>query len=204
MTATPQQLDPTLRATLTRLFEEGGEIWDRFDRETRSRRWHSFVPGDYERVLECLLALRRPGLRFLEWGSATGVIAITADLLGYEAFGIELDEGLVGIARELGARYGSGAVFAAGSFLPTGYAWRPRDGDARTGTVGVGISGYMVLGHPLDDFDLVYGYPWDGEEPLMHDIMRAYGATEAELLLHGVSGEMRRFRRGRLVPWQAA
>jgi len=196
--------DPALLATLARLGEEGDDIWDRFDRETRSRKWHSFVPADYPRVVEALVALRRPGCRFLEWGSATGVITIMADLLGYEAYGIELDEALVHTARDLAQRYGSRATFAAGSFLPVGYTWRTRDGDERLGTVGLGASGYVALGHPLDDFDLVYGYPWDGEEEMMHDLMRAYGSPEADLLLHGVSGEMRRFRNGRRIPMPVA
>lgn len=195
-------LDPALRDTFTRLAEDGWEHWARFDGEVRSHRWHSFVPAEYERVLEALLALHRPGTRFLEWGSASGVITIMADLLGYDASGIELDESLVAVATELAARYGSGARFVAGSFMPEGYAWRPSGGDGRLGTVGEGPSGYLKLGHALDDFDLVYGYPWGGEEPLMHDLMRAHGAPEGGLLLHRVSGEVELFRRGKLVPWR--
>jgi hypothetical protein len=191
------ELDSALRATLAELFDEGGDFWARFDRDVRSRRWHSFVPADYDRVLDALVALWQPGLRLVEWGSATGVVTIMADLLGYEAYGIELDEELVDVAVGLARRYRSGARFVAGSFLPTGYEWRPADGDGRLGTLGVGESGYLKLGIPLDDFDLVYAYPWGGEEPMMHDLMRAYGAREAGLILHRVSGEVLLFRRGR-------
>ena len=192
------RLDLRLGATLNRLCDEGWEFWARFDQEVRSRRWHSFVPADYDRVLEALEALWRPGARFLEWGSATGVVAIMADLLGYEAYGIELDEGLVDVAVEMAERYGSGVRFAAGSFLPAGYVWRPPHGDGRIGTLGVGGSGYRKLGLSLDDFDLVYGYPWDGEEALMHDLMRVHGARDARLLLHRASGEVQLFRQGRM------
>lgn len=197
---TPPPLDPALRATISELCEEGWEMWAHFDREVRSRSWHSFVPADYDRVLEALLILRSPGLRFLEWGSATGVIAIMADLLGYDASGIELDGELVTMARDLAGRYGSGARFVQGSFIPTGYVYRPADGDGRTGTVGSGTSGYLALGRPLDDFDLVYGYPWTGEEPLMHDVMRAYGAPDARLAIQRTSGDLHLFRRGTPVP----
>lgn len=172
-------------AALRALLEEGWELWERFDSEVRQKDFHPFVAADYEAVLEALRSLYRPGMRFLEWGSATGVITIMADLIGYEAYGIELDPQLVEVARELAARHGSAARFAAGSFLPMGYRYRSRDGDVRTGTIGEGASGYAQLGIPLDDFDLVYGYPWDGEEPMMRDLMRQYGGRSARLLLHG-------------------
>jgi len=178
-------LDPALRARLESLFDEGHEIWSRFDIEVRQKEWHPFVPADYHRVLETLLELRGPGLRFLEWGSATGVITITADLLGYEACGIEIDPALVAIARDLAARHGSNARFAEGSFLPAGYRWRPADRDARLGSIGEGRSGYLELGHPLEDFDLVFGYPWEGEAPVMHDVMNRYGALDARFLRYG-------------------
>jgi hypothetical protein len=197
----PAELDPVLAGRLAALLDDGRDVWDRFDREVREKRFHPFVPADYDSVLQTLVALRAPGLRFLEWGSATGVIAIMADLLGYEAYGIELDPNLVRTARELAERHGSGARFAAGSFLPTGYRWKPGvgDGDSRLGTIGEGDSGYLQLHHPLDDFDLVYGFPWDGEEPMMRDLMRRYGARGARLLLNGVSPGVRVFRDDRLV-----
>lgn len=192
-------MDPTLRLRLTALFEEGWEIWDRFDVEVRQREWHPFVHGDYERVLESLVteATSARGRRFLEWGSGTGIITIMADMLGFDAYGIELDGDLVQVARGLAERHGSGARFVAGSFLPSGYRWRPRNGDGRPGTIGEGESAYPALGHPLDEFDLVYGYPWGGEEDLMLDLMRRYGGGQAKLLLHNTAGEVQVIRGGR-------
>ncbi|MBX6364336.1 MAG: hypothetical protein IRZ00_10755 [Gemmatimonadetes bacterium] len=187
-------LDAALRRRLAALIDEGREIWERFDREVRRHEFHPFVAADYERVLATLLPLRRPGLRFLEWGSASGVITIMADLLGLEAYGIELDAGLVEIARGLAARHGSGARFAVGSFLPTGYEWRSPTRDSRLGTIGRGPSGYLELKRPLDDFDVVFAYPWDGEAPIMRDVMRRYGAPGARLILHGQPDETVRRR----------
>jgi len=46
-------------------------------------------------------------------------------------------------------------------------------GDARMGTIGYGPSAYGELGLALDDFDLVYAYPWGGEEPMMLDLSRS-------------------------------
>jgi hypothetical protein len=193
----PPAVDPGLRTRLTALCDEGWEIWSRFDTDVRQHMWHPFVAADYERVLQTLLTVRAPGRRFLEWGSAHGVITIMADMLGFEAYGIELDSALVHTARELAVKYESRARFAAGSFLPGGYEWKPRSGDARMGTIGKGVPGYAELGHPLEDFDVVFAFPWTGEEPMMHDVMRRYGGRETRLLLFGVTSGTEVFRDGR-------
>lgn len=188
--------DQALAARLAALCDEGRAISRGFEADVRRHAWHPFVAADYGRVLEVLLALRAPGLRFLEWGSAPGVITIMADLLGYEAYGIELDADLVRVARELATRHHSRARFAAGSFLPGGYAWTSAAGDARLGTIGEGVPGYAELGHALDAFDVVFAYPWGGEEPMMHDVMRRHGGREARLLLYGVHEGIEVYRGG--------
>jgi hypothetical protein len=192
------EVDPALLARLEALSEEGQDIFHRFDLEVRQHQWHPFVPADYSRVLETLLTLRAPGLSFLEWGSATGVITIMADLLGFDACGIEFDSKLVEVARGLARKFDSRARFAVGSFLPTGYHYKPRDGDGRLGTIDDGESGYLELRRPLEEFDLVYGYPWGGEEAMMLDLMRCYGGRGARLLLHGSTPGMKVYRDGRL------
>ncbi|HEX6560299.1 MAG TPA: hypothetical protein VF021_12575 [Longimicrobiales bacterium] len=181
---TNQQLEPGLSARLQALIEEGSDIFHEFDLQHRQRQWHPFVAANYSDVLQILLPLRQPGSMFLEWGSATGVITIMADMLGFQAYGIEIDAPLVDIARGLAAKYESGATFAAGSFLPMGYEWRDPTGDRRTGTVGEGVSGYLELQHPLEDFDIVFGYPWPGEAEIMKDVMQRYGRPDARLILH--------------------
>ena len=182
-------MDAPLRARLDALIEEGLDVFDRFDREVRTRHFHPFIAADYERVLQRLIPLRCPGLKFLEWGSATGIVTIIADLLGFDAYGIELDAGLVATARDLANRHGSRARFVAGSFMPAGYRWKPSTADVgRHGTIGDGTSAYAELGYGLDDFDFVYAYPWTGEEPMMLDLMRCYGNEDARLLLNGDDG----------------
>lgn len=185
-------LDPSLRIPLTALFREGRELWERFDVDVRRREWHPFVPGNYEGILEAVLAHRGPlpAGKFLEWGSGMGVVTIMADLLGFEAYGIELDADLVRVARELAARHGSGARFVHGSFLPADYRWRSLSGDERTGTIGAGESAYPELGWVLEDFALVFAYPWDGEEPLMRDLMERHGNRGGSLLVQGSEGEV--------------
>ncbi len=189
-------LDPTLRKRLDALCEEGRDFWYEFDTRVRKDRWHPFVAADYDRVRTVLLSLRRPGRRFLEWGSASGVITIMADLMGFDACGIELDAALVRSARELAERSDSKARFAVGSFIPMGWQWRPPDGDGRAATIGQGPSGYLALGRALEDFDIVYGFPWPGEGPLMRDLMRCHGHSEALLVLYDVEDGVRVYRQG--------
>jgi hypothetical protein len=186
--ASSADLDPSLLVRIDKLCEDGWNRWERFDRTVRQRRFHPFVAADYFAVRDALVTLARPGRRFLEWGSATGVITILADLLGFDAYGIELDERLVREARELARNHAAGARFAVGSFLPAGYRWRGPSGDGRLGTIGQGPSGYLELGIPLDEFDVVFGYPWPGEDVIMIDLMRAYGAPDGLLLLHDENG----------------
>jgi hypothetical protein len=189
--------DADLHARLDAVCADGWALWERFDRTVRERRFHPFVASDYDVVRAALLPLRAPGRRFLEWGSASGIITILADVMGFDACGIEIDAALVESARAAAARHGSGARFVRGSFLPAGYEWRSADGDTRTGTLASGPSGYLELGRALDDFDVVFGYPWDGEAPVLRDLMQRYGRSDALLLLYDVDGRIRTYRGGR-------
>jgi hypothetical protein len=55
----------------------------------------------------------------------------------------------------------------------------------------------MQLGKSLDDFDVVFCYPWDGEEELMLDLMRCHGSPNALLLMNSTTRGIVRFRGGR-------
>ncbi len=192
-------LDPQLQERLDGLCQEGVEMASRFDEEVRSQAFHPFLPADYQVVLQALIPYRAPQTRFLEWGSATGVITIMADLLGYEAFGIELDASLVEMARSLASRNDSRAQFAAGSFLPDTYRWNPASGDHRMGTIGEGTAGYTELGHELQEFDIVFGFPWDGEVDVMLDIMQTHGSKDAALLVNMTNDGVHEYRDGQRV-----
>ena len=72
-------------------------------------------------------------------------------------------------------------------------------GDGKAGRLGTGPSGYLQLGMALDDFDVVFGYPWSGEAPLMLDLMRQYGRPDALLLLYDTEAGVRSYRGGREV-----
>lgn len=192
------KVDGGLDSRLDALCADGWEIWQRFDDTFRRRDFHPFVPADYDVARNLLSSLRAPGRRFLEWGSATGIITIMADMMGFDACGIEIDAALVATAHEVASRHRSAARFIVGSFLPAGYRFRPRDGDGRTGTIANGPSGYLELGLPLEHFDVVFGYPWGGEEAVMLDVMQRYGRSDALLLLYDSDNSLRVYRGGRM------
>ncbi len=64
---------------------------------------------------------------------------------------------------------------------------QPRESVARWG----------ALGCALEEFDVVFAYPWPGDEAMMLDVMRQYGRPHALMLLYGVTGGVRAFRGGR-------
>ena len=110
------------------------------------------------------------GRRFIEWGSGVGVVSCLAALGGFDAVGIEIETSLVDIAEELAADHGIAVQFARGSFVPPGaepsidlagdVAWLSTEGD----------DGYAELELEPDDFDVVFAYPWPGEEQVIFDL----------------------------------
>ncbi len=189
-------MEDALQTKLAGLIAEGREIARAFDVDVRQKSWHPFVAADYDVVLRQLRRLRRPGASFLECGCATGVITIMADLLGFDACGIEIDADLIAIARRLADKYESNARFARGSFLPTGYEYRDATGDPRMGTLIQGNSAFPQLGRSLEDFDIVFAYPWEGESAVLEDLMKRHGGSDAQLLLYG-GPRVDVYRRGR-------
>ena len=45
----------------------------------------------------------------------------------------------------------------------------------------------------------MFGYPWDGEEPMMLDLMKAYGRSDAVLLLNSVTTGVAAWRGGQKI-----
>jgi hypothetical protein len=80
-----------------------------------------------------------------------------------------------------------------------GWEWDLSDGNGRHGTIGGGPSGYLELGRSLGDFDVVYAFPWMGEEPMMLDLMRCHGGKDVLLVLHTTQNGTRIYQGGQLV-----
>lgn len=155
----------------------------------------AFVASDFrmvyrtlDRVIEQRLA---PGPTFCEWGCGFGVVAGLASLLGLEACGIEIEHGLVQHGLRLIEEHGLDVPIVQGSFVPNGgdqiiddlvqQAW------LKTGET----PAYDELGLDPEDFDLVFAYPWPGEEELIDLLFERFAASGALLLTYHGMNEMR-------------
>lgn len=190
------QLEPPvvpLPQRIVDLIDDGNERIDHFQFERRDHPIAAFVPGDFAQVYQALVGIclshLAPGRRFVEWGAGVGVATCLAAELGFDAVGIEIEPELVELSRQLAADHDIDAEFVAGSFVPVeevelfdlagDFNWVRTDG----------TSAYDLLQLEPDDFDLVYCYPWPGEEELSEELFTLCGATGALLLtFHGQDG----------------
>ncbi|QDV53195.1 hypothetical protein Enr17x_52670 [Gimesia fumaroli] len=157
------------------------------------RRAPGFVPSDYKTVYHALQAITvgnlAPGNSFCEWGSGFGVVASLAAMLEFMACGIEIEEELVDASRRLADDFGLPVEFVQGSFIPSGaescaeeayvdnnatYSWLITDAE----------DGYEELQLDLDEFDVVFAYPWPGEDYLISSLFEKYAAEGALLLTY--------------------
>jgi|GEM_PF-960179 len=178
--------DERLEACLDDLLAEGAQAWEAFTQD-RGGTFHHLIPADARGAYLELRRLRDTHHTFVELGSGMGLITILADLLGFEAYGIEIDEDLVEISRDLADRYGSSASFVQGSFVPTHYRDEIALLDGEFYTIAEGLDAYAELGFDLADFDLVYAYPWPGEEEWLEELFARAGGAHFHLLTYSVS-----------------
>lgn len=159
---------------------------------------HGAIPSDHERVVRCLRTLRshEPGLvRLLEWGSGLGIVAVAASLLGYDAHGIEWDDAMVQEAEQLARAHRVAVPFVAGSFVPPGSEALLDRAELTTRTVLRSDDAYDRLERDLDEFDVVFAYPWPEEEALYRRLFQRGAADGAVLVLYGQLDGVRAFRK---------
>jgi hypothetical protein len=158
----------------------------------------AFVPSDFELVYRGLAAIQAgnlaTGRRFLEWGSGNGVVTCLAVLLGFDAAGIEIEPKLVRLAEQLAKTHHIAAQFACGSFVPVGSEPRLDLASDVTWLSSGGYDGYEPLQLDPDDFDIIFAYPWPGEEQVIFDLF-ADNASVGALLLTYLGQEGMRLQR---------
>ena len=161
------------------------ELWHDFC-ASRDSEFHRVIPADLPSAIEMLQEQRQYGHTFLELGSATGAITILADLIGFEAYGIEIEPALVEVAERFAHEVGSGATFVEGSFVPKEYRDEVSLLEADYMTPTEGADAYAEMGLEIADFDLVYVYPWPGEEEWLIEMLRRFGGERTRLMVYTV------------------
>lgn len=200
---------PLLDLPLTRSSERPPADVRRLLREARRRSRRAqragevpaFAPSDFEAVYGALREVEASGAMqgrwFCEWGSGLGAVCCLAATLGLDAWGIEAEQTLVRAARRLAADFGLPAEFVRGSYIPAGaevaltsgreFNWLSR---------GVARPAYEALGLGVEEFDLVFVYPWPDEEALIEALFEGHARQGALLLTYHADGHLRLRRRG--------
>jgi len=135
-----------------------------------------FVASQYEEVHQVLaeLAEEDHGI-FLEWGSATGAITIMAEMLGFEAYGIEIDPDYVQAARRLAEEFESGAEFLEGSFIPRSYQ-DAEDSDSLELGLPDAYDDHVI---EICDADVIYAFPWPDDREVHLEVFHRYAREGA-------------------------
>lgn len=176
-----------------------------------------FVAADYELVYQTLDWLRESqlmiGNRFLEWGCGFAAVTLIADGLGWDAIGIEsestlIEHGRTTIADWCGPLRADRSAIAnrscheqnvpppelvLGNFLPTGS--ESLADDPTLPSLGhAAASAYRTLGLELDDFAVVYSYPWPGEDEFHEHVFDRHAARGALLVQFCGPNDVRAWR----------
>jgi hypothetical protein len=181
--------DPAaLPPRVTSFLEQAQQRIDAYLEDPLRQPAFAFVPGDFPLIYRTLVTIRRErlafGRYFCEWGSGFGVVAGLASMLGFHAHGIEIEYELAVKSRQLHRDFGLGVEVARGSFLPAG-AEEFADGTGEFSWLALGgADGHEVIGLDPADFDLVYAYPWPGEEEVIRDLFDHVGSPGALLLTY--------------------
>lgn len=191
-----------LPARIKELLDDADERIERFVYEHRDSPIAAFVPCDFVLIHQAYEAIVERGLtagsRFAEWGSGIGAATCLASLAGFDAIGIEIEDDLIQVSRDLAETHEIEAEFVSGSFVPPdGDVWLAEQHGV-TWLRSDGADAYDWLDLEPDDFDLVFSYPWPGEESIVFNLFNEYAATGALLLTyHGQDGVRLQRRKGR-------
>lgn len=163
-------------------------------REALGATVEEFVPSAVGVAYHALATIDRQqlatGRRFCEWGSGLGAVTGVAELLGFQAHGIEICESLVAASRRFLRSQGLNAKITHGSYKPDGIQEDYPD-ELPAEPRFEGITDF----HPVH-FDLIYAFPWPKEEWVVYDIFRQYAPVNALLLTYHGPSELRLHRRG--------
>jgi hypothetical protein len=160
------------------------QYWDRWT----ERPIEQYVASDFRYVWAALQSLNRMGLlkgrSFVEWGCGFGVITGLAWYTGLSAVGIEAESFLVEEGRKLLQLHSIQAELWHGNFLPKGAEQIARRQSDHPSLFHQVPSAYPQHACDLDDFALIFAYPWPGEEHFQREVFCRYAAVDALMLMY--------------------
>jgi len=167
----------------------------------------AFVPSDFIAAYWALMAIEERSLSagslFCEWGSGFGVVTCLAAWMEFEAYGIEIEPDLVREAEALARDFDVPAEFVEGNFVPPGAETLAVTPGEVAWLATEGADAYGELGLSVDDFDVIYAYPWPGEDDVLGELFDRFASEGALLVTYGGVEDLRirrcvRHRRHRL------
>ena len=184
---------PEVPEPFASLIQDADDRWEKFWSQKLNKRYPRYVASEPAQVYAALKHVRDEGLalgeRFIEWGSGFGVATSLAAQLGFEATGIELEDGLVTIAESLAEKHQTCAKFIATTYIPEGYISYDHVG-------GSDIVPDESFGHQiappcydgmdigLDEIDVFFVYPWPGEQEMMLKLFQSVASEDAILIAY--------------------
>jgi hypothetical protein len=157
--------------------------WDNWHR----RPIEQYVACDFRDVWRALATVRdrnlAPGNLFCEWGCGFGIVTALASLMGWGAIGIEAEPFLVAEARKFLLSEKIPAEIWHGNFLPAGSERFAKHQSHHASLFHRVPSAYAEHDVQIDDFAMVFAYPWPGEDGFLKDVFCEYAADGAILLV---------------------
>lgn len=188
----PEQTEDCIAQALSRI--EGFQ--DRWDRPQIEQ----FVAADFRHLYQALVWIQQNqpmiGSRFLEWGCGFAVVASIASQLGFDAIGIDSQAELLAEGARTVRDWNVPVELIHGNFLPRG-AESLAD-DPTLPSLGHEVpSAYESLGLELDDFAIVYSYPWPGEDEFHEAVFERFAAVGSLQLMFCGPNDIRLSRKSR-------
>jgi hypothetical protein len=159
------------------------EFHDRWDRQLIEQ----FVASDYELVYQALRWITEQdiaiGRHFCEWGCGFAAVASLASSLGWDAIGIEAESRLIKQAQFWVDQWGHPVQLICANFLPPGAERLTHDYSFPSLGRDELPNAYELLDLEVDDFALIFAYPWPGEDQFFERVFDRYGQRDGLLLL---------------------
>ena len=195
-------LDRELPDRVSAYLDEANRRIDHLFATEKNKRTPKFIPSDAELFYRVLAYLTENDLTmghvFCEWGSGYGVATSLAALLGYEAYGIEIEQSLLESAGDLARDLDVDSKFIHSSYMPEGV-------ESYSGVGGeeiiqdhlggeVEALSYPGMGCEITEIDVFYVFPWPGEQEFMEDFFDKI-AVEGAILMIYYGEEIRAYRK---------